>query len=40
MDIITGLLAWFVLKPMRMRWLAQGGSKSGDVEPQLARQPA
>jgi oxalate/formate antiporter len=40
MDIITGLLAWFVLKPMRLRWLAQGGSKAGDVKPQLARQTA
>jgi OFA family oxalate/formate antiporter-like MFS transporter len=23
MDIVTGLLAWFVLKPMRQRWLAK-----------------
>jgi OFA family oxalate/formate antiporter-like MFS transporter len=31
MDIITGLLAWFVLKPMRQRWLAQAGAKlAGD----------
>jgi OFA family oxalate/formate antiporter-like MFS transporter len=31
MDIITGLLAWFVLKPMRQRWLAQAGLKlAGD----------
>jgi oxalate/formate antiporter len=43
MDIITGLLAWFVLKPMRQRWLAQAGAKpaSADVElPQLASQRA
>jgi oxalate/formate antiporter len=24
MDILTGLLAWFALKPLRRRWLAQG----------------
>jgi MFS family permease len=43
MDIITGLLAWFVLKPMRQRWLAQAGAQpaTGDTElPRLARQPA
>ncbi|HEV7816893.1 MAG TPA: oxalate/formate MFS antiporter [Janthinobacterium sp.] len=28
MDILTGLLAWFLLKPMRQRWLAQGGAAS------------
>ncbi|MDB5762655.1 MAG: major facilitator transporter [Herminiimonas sp.] len=41
MDIITGLLAWFVLKPMRQRWLAQARTKlaTDDVEPQLAGQP-
>ncbi|HZV63324.1 MAG TPA: oxalate/formate MFS antiporter [Telluria sp.] len=26
MDIITGLLAWFVLRPMRQRWLAQAAA--------------
>ena len=43
MDIITGLLAWFVLKPMRQRWLAKAGTKpaSGEADlPQLARQTA
>jgi oxalate/formate antiporter len=26
MDIVTGLLAWFVLRPMRQRWLAGAGA--------------
>jgi oxalate/formate antiporter len=26
MDIITGLLAWFVLRPMRQRWLSQAAA--------------
>jgi oxalate/formate antiporter len=44
MDIITGLLAWFVLKPMRRRWLvgARTGLATTDHvgQPQLTRQPA
>jgi OFA family oxalate/formate antiporter-like MFS transporter len=36
MDIITGLLAWFVLKPMRQRWLAQAGAKLADDNAGLA----
>jgi OFA family oxalate/formate antiporter-like MFS transporter len=37
MDIITGLLAWFVLKPMRQRWLAQAGAKLAGDDAALAR---
>jgi OFA family oxalate/formate antiporter-like MFS transporter len=42
LDIITGLLAWFVLKPMRQRWLAQAGAApAGEAAmAQLARQSA
>ena len=41
LDIITGLLAWFVLKPMRQRWLARPTPATDDAkQPQLGRQPA
>jgi MFS family permease len=41
MDILTGLLAWFVLKPMRRRWLARPTPATDDIkQPQLGRQPA
>jgi OFA family oxalate/formate antiporter-like MFS transporter len=37
MDIITGLLAWFVLKPMRRRWLAEAGAKLAGDNASLAQ---
>jgi MFS family permease len=41
MDIITGLLAWFALKPMRRRWLARPTPATDNAkQPQLGRQPA
>jgi oxalate/formate antiporter len=40
MDIITGLLAWFVLRPMRQRWLASSGAPVAPVAVPLAAQSA
>jgi oxalate/formate antiporter len=40
MDIITGLLAWFVLRPMRQRWLASSGAPAAPVAVPLAAQSA
>jgi oxalate/formate antiporter len=40
MDIITGLLAWFVLRPMRQRWLASSGTPVAPVAVPLAAQSA
>jgi MFS family permease len=42
MDIVTGLLAWFALKPLRRRWLARNSAAAAPATAAapLAAQPA